>query len=288
MMLTSLSPSRRGIIFALLGYTAFAFSDINAKWLVRDFETIQLIVLQNGLASVLLVALAPLMGGWRGLWVPREFPLHIVRAVLNFLFLLMIVHAFTILPLAGIYTMIFVKPFFAVLLAMLFFGERAGMRRWAAVLCGFAGVLVIVRPGFTDASPALLLPLAGAFLLAVMFTLCRALKEASPVVLAFYPIAGTFLLGLPLLPGHYMPPDPVQWLQFCLSGVLMTAGVTFTSLAFRTADASVVSPFLYTEMIWAVLFGYLLFGDSVDGWMIAGTSLIIASGIAVMRLKEKP
>lgn len=285
-MFSSLSQNRRGIAYALLGYTAFAFADANAKWLTRDFETIQIIAFQNGLASLLLIALAPLLGGWKGLWVPREMPLHLLRAVLNFLFLLMIVHSFAILPLAGIYTMIFAMPFFAVLLAMTFYGERVTKGRWAAILCGFAGVLIILRPGFGDASPALLLPLAGSFLLAVMFTACRLLKEASPLVLAFYPIAGTFLLSLPLLAGQYAPPEPLQWLHFALGAVLMAAGVTFTSLAFRTADASVVSPFLYTEMIWAVLFGYLLFGDGLDVWMIAGTGVIIASGLYIMRLRS--
>ncbi|MCD8563010.1 MAG: DMT family transporter [Alphaproteobacteria bacterium] len=287
-MISSLSPRRRGILFAILGYTAFALSDANSKWLVRDFDNIQIIVTLNALAALLLMALNPLLGGWKGLWVPRELPFHAIRTLFNFIFLLLIVYSLSILPLAGIYTMIFAKPFFAALLAMAFYGERVGLKRWAAIIGGFAGVLVILRPGFGDASLSLLIPLAGAFLIAVMFTVCRSLKESSPFVMSFYPILGTALLGLPfLLSGHYVEPDLWQWVHFGIGAVMTTAGITFISMAFRLTDASVVAPFLYSEMIWGILFGIFLFHDtSFDLWMLGGTGLIIASGFYLMRLKD--
>ncbi|HRQ60516.1 MAG TPA: DMT family transporter [Alphaproteobacteria bacterium] len=287
-MIASLPPHHRGMIFAILGYTAFSFADVNAKWLTQDFSLYQLIVVQTALASVLLAGLSPILGGWKGIWVRREFPIHVARMVLNFLCMIVIVHSFTILSLASIYTMIFAKPFFAVLLAIVFYGEKVGIKRWAAIIAGFSGVLVILRPGFNDAGVDLLWPLAAAVIVAVMFVSARSLKECSPFVLGFYPIVGTCLIGLPfLLSGdHYTAPDIWQWGHFALGAALMSAGMTFISLAFRTADASVVTPFLYTEMIWGILFGYLLFGDVVDLWMIIGTAIIIASGLYVMRLKE--
>ncbi|MCD8497976.1 MAG: DMT family transporter [Alphaproteobacteria bacterium] len=288
-MLSPFAQHHRGILFALLGYTSFAFADANSKWLLsQGFENIQLIVTQNGLASLLLIALSPFLGGWKGIGVKAELPFHLIRVIVNFVFMLLIVHAFQILSLASIYTMIFAKPFFAVLLAMLFYGERVSLKRWAAIILGFAGVLVILRPGFGAMDINLLIPLACAFLIAVMFVVCRSLKESSPFVMSLYPIAGACLLSLPLMAGHYVEPDLTAWLHLALGAVLMSSGVTFISLAFRAADASVVSPFLYTEMIWAIMFGYLIFGDSVDLWMIAGTAIIVASGVYIMRLKEQP
>lgn len=284
-MTLGLSAPQKGMLYGLLGYTAFAFADVNAKWLTQDFSIYQLISVQTGLASLLLCALSPLMGGWRGFWVAREFPIHLARIALNFVIMIIMVYSFTILSLASIYTMIFAKPFIVVLLAMWWYGERVSLKRWAAIIAGFAGVMVVLRPGFNDAGTALLIPFLGSFLISVMFVISRSLKECSPFVLGFYPMIGTCLVGLPFLIGHYTPPDLWQWGHFALGACLMSAGMTFISHAFRLADASVVSPFLYTEMIWGILFGYLLFGDSVDLWMIIGTAIIIASGLYISKLK---
>lgn len=285
-MLSKLTSAQKGMLYAILGYTAFAFADVNAKWLVKDFSIYQLIVVQTGIATLLLSALSPVLGGWEGLWVKREFPVHLARIILNFVIMILIVYSFTILSLASIYTMIFAKPFFAVLLAIWFYGEKVSIKRWAAIIIGFVGVLVILRPGFNDAGLALLIPLLAALLVAIMFLISRSLKQCSAFVMGGYPMIGTCLIGIPFLIGHYTDPTLMQWGHFMLGATLMSAGMTFTSLAFRTADASVVTPFLYTEMLWGILFGYLLFGDSVDLWMIAGTSIIVASGLYVMRLKE--
>lgn len=285
-MLAKLSPSQKGMLYAILGYTSFAFADTNAKWLVQDFSIYQLIVLQTGLATLFLTFLSPILGGWKGVWVKREIPVHLARIVLNFIIMIVVVYSFTILSLASIYTMIFAKPFFVVILAIWLYGEKVSFKRWAAIICGFAGVLVILRPGFNDAGLMLLFPLLGAFLVAIMFGISRSLKECSPFILGVYPMIGTCLIGIPFLFGNYIAPDLWQWGHFALGAVLMSSGMTFISMAFRTADASIVSPFLYTEMVWGILFGYLLFGDMVDLWMIIGTAVIIASGLYIMRLKE--
>lgn len=280
-MFAHFSNTQKGILFALLGYTSFAFADINAKWLIQDFAAVQIMNFQGAVAICILLLMSKFIGGWAGWNNKKEFRIHAMRGVINFLVSILVVSSFAFLSLAEIYAMIFAKPFLAVPLAMMIYGEHVSRYRWLCIITGFIGVLLVLQPGF-DMNPYLLLPLAAAALVAVMFLSSRSLKEASPFVLAFYPILFTFILSFPLMLMDYSQPNIYQIGHFILGGILITSGLTFVSLAFRAIDASVVTPFLYTEMIWGLLFGYILFGDIPNFWMIAGTIVIISSGLAVI------
>ena len=280
-MIAHLNNTQKGILFAGLGYTSFAIADINAKWLVSDFHPLQIMNFQAAVALVILLSISRYIGGWKGWNNKKEMRIHIMRGFINFVVSLLVVSSFAFLSLAEVYAMIFAKPFLAVPLAMFIYGERVGVYRWACIVCGFIGVLMVLQPGF-NMNPYLLMPLAGAAMVAVMFLSSRSLKEASPFILSFYPLLLSFVISTPLMIYYFNEPNLLQIGHFILGGALVTGGITFVSLAFRAIDASLVTPFLYTEMIWGLIFGYLIFGDVPNFWMIAGTAVIIASGLAVI------
>lgn len=268
-------------MLALAGYTGFAMSDTCAKWLTQHYSVYQVIAMDTGVATLILLALAPWLGGWASLSTKKDAKIHALRAGLNLAVNILIVYCFSIMPLASVYTLIFTKPFFAALLAIPLYKQSVTGSRWAAIIIGFIGVLIALRPdaGF-DLN--MLLPLALAAIIALMFTVSRSLEGASIFSLGFLPMAVsaavTFLLAIPSLE----TPALLHWIPACLSGIFITVGIICVSLAFRMAAAAAVSPLLYTEMIWAILFGYLIFGDVADGWMLAGAAVIIASGIYLL------
>lgn len=285
-MIAHLTNIQKGILFAILGYTSFAFADTNAKWMVDVFPPLQIMCIQAGISMIILLGLKNFMGGIKGWNDKRELRIHIMRGVVNFFVSIIVISSFQFLSLAEVYAMIFAKPFIAVPLAMFIYGEVVNKKRWLSIVAGFIGVLMVLQPG-VDMDFYMLLPLFGAALVAVMFLSSRSLTEASPFVLAFYPMAITFALSFPFMMMNFVEPSLMLMGHLLLGGILVTSGLTFLSLAFRVMDASLVTPFLYTEMIWGLLFGYLLFGDIPNFWMLAGTAIIIASGLYIVLRQDK-
>jgi len=281
-MLTNLTINQKGMLLALGGYTAFAFADTSAKWIAPHYPGVQIAGLEGLIAATALLCFSSRLGGWRGAGNKREWGFHAIRAVLNIIINIILLYCFTFLSLADIYAMIFAKPFFAVILAILIYKEKVDAKRWAAIIIGFIGVLVVLQPNPATFQTALLLPLFVGFLVAILFMLSRSLKQASPFIMGFYPLMGTFILSLPLMAFDFKPIALEHLPFFILCGCLIAIGVLCVSLAFRLAQASLVAPFLYSEMIWGLLFGYLIFGDSPNFWMLAGSAIIIASGVYVI------
>ncbi len=287
-MFNHLPPVYKGILLALIGYTCFSFSDICAKYLVQYYPVYEVITLDNGAAACFLLIFASRLGGFKDIFRPENFKVHGVRIFLNFCINVILLYCFARFPLADVYTMIFTKPFFAALLAFPLYGEALTRSRGLAIVVGFIGVLIVLRPGVHDFDPLLLLPLATALFIAFMFVCSRSLKKPTPFALGFVPTASACLLTLPLmLMGNFSVPAPQHWWIFAICGVFGALGAVCVTIAFRTAAAAVVAPFLYTEMIWALLFGYFLFGDMPDLWMLGGAAIIIASGIYIVETERR-
>lgn len=303
--MSQLSANQKGMILALIGYTGFAYSDTAVKWIAPHYPVFQVMCIQTGLASLFFLFLSRFLGGWTGATEKREFKFHGARAVLNVLVSMLVFYSFTIMSLASVYAMIFAKPFFAAIIAILFYAEIVNARRWSAIIIGFIGVLVILQPAPDTFRAELLIPLLAAFLVAIMFTIARSVKTASPFIMAFYPVAGTCLIVMPfalyfgtpdisllLSQGQlaFIPSKPIEpehLPYFALAALFSGTGILCVSLAFRMAAASTVAPFLYTEMIWGLLFGFLIFSDVPDIWMLAGTVIIIASGLYLILAERR-
>lgn len=192
------------------------------------------------------------------------------------------------IPLADAVAIGFVAPLFVVALSVPLLGERVGPRRWTAVLVGLGGTFVIIRPGFAEVhwSYGLMILLALIFATFVINTRILTRTER-PIPMLFYTaLVGTAGSSL-VLPFAWQTPTLEQWAVLALMGALGGASHLLLIHAYRVATASLLAPFQYAQIIFAGLFGWLAFGDVPDGWMVAGTCVLVASGIYILRREAK-
>jgi drug/metabolite transporter (DMT)-like permease len=168
------------------------------------------------------------------------------------------------------------------MLAIPILGEKVGVRRWAAIAVGFVGMLIIVRPGFEERHWAYVLPVVSSAFWAFYVVMTRKLGATDEplTTLFFTPIAGAFALSA-AAPLYWQWPTPGHWALLVLIGVLATVGHLMLIRAYRLASASMLAPFNYTSIIFATVFGYLVFDTLPDGWTLLGAAIIVASGVYV-------
>lgn len=196
-------------------------------------------------------------------------------------------HALIHLPLATAISIQFARPLFLLVLAALVLREWVSSRRVAITVVGFAGVLIIVRPG-TEMDPAMLIALAGGVLIASSIVLLRILSRTDDTVsLLFYSgIAGTlFTLGPSLLAWQW--PTPEQWGLIVVIGVFGVAGQSCFMKGYAAGEASAMAPFDYTRLLFATLWGFLVFGQLPDAWTWVGTGILLAATWYALRLQQQ-
>lgn len=286
-MLKSLTNTQQGLVLALTGYSAFAVSDSCVKWLTDYYSIYQIIAIDTLLAGLMLLAFSKRLGGLESLKDKANAKLHILRIVLNFAVNILMVYCLSFLPLVTIYTAVFTKPFLAVLIAMPLYGEKVGLHRWVSIALGFAGIVLAFQPWQNGFGLDFFLPFGLTFLIALLFVLSRSLKDTSILATGFYPIFGAFVLTLPLAVADFAPVLSWHWAVLGLSAMGVAAGITCVSMAFRKADAGLVSPMMYSEMIWALVLGYFIFSETPDIWMLAGAAIIIGGGIYLIESERR-
>ncbi len=287
-MFKSLSPTYKGIVLALIGYSGYAISDTPAKFLTAHYSTLAIVFYIALTASIFILVLSPLLGGFkkpdRG-----SIRFHVLRGMMNLFLSLLVVKSLSHLPLATVYTIIFAKPFIAAILGMIAYREIVTRQRWTAIALGFAGIVIAMRPGADGIDPALLLPLAAATCAAVMWVSTRSLKGESSFAMGFYTMLVTALVSLPFLLHDFVIPHPEHLYLFAICGAGVSTGVIGLSLAFQNAPSATVSPFHYTQMLWGISLGYLVFADVPDALTMLGAVVIISSGLYLIwaRSREK-
>jgi drug/metabolite transporter (DMT)-like permease len=271
----------RGILLFMLALMLFALLDATSKHLTATFAVPLLVWARYTLHFVImLVFVAPSMR----LQLVRtdNLALQVVRALALVGTTGFAMMAFRSMPLAEATAVLFLSPLLVTLLAGPFLGERIGAGRWAAVVVGFAGVILIARPGGALTLAGVLWALAGAACYAVYQLLTRRLSHAEhPLTLLFYTaLVGTAVMSL-ALPWFWFEfsPSPLQWLQIASLGFYGGVGHFILIRAFRLAPASTLTPFGYTQLIWAGLLGWLVFGHVPDAMTTAGMAVIAASGL---------
>jgi drug/metabolite transporter (DMT)-like permease len=164
--------------------------------------------------------------------------------------------------------------------------ERVGWRRWSAVLIGFCGVLIALQPSVHTVTWPALLALAGSMAFAVMLMITRSLRAAPDIVLASTQFSGTFVFGAVAAPLSWMTPTWGSLGFFIASGVVSVCALLCVNRSLKLAPASTVAPYQYSMIIWAVLFGYAVFGDVPQVATIVGAAIIIGAGIYIF-LRER-
>lgn len=275
----------RAIGLMLISVVLFSGLDTAAKFLVtrEGIGVAQVVWVRFVGQFVLLLLLVPAFGimSARALFTTNRFGLQMLRSVLMVATTAFNFMALEHLRLDQTITIVFLAPLTVALLAGPLLGEWIGRRRFFAILVGFVGVVIAVRPGFGVVHPAVLYAFAAMLAYALFMILTRHMARFDPpLVTLFYSMfVGTFF-GAPIAIAEWQhPPDVLSWILLGSLGILGGVGHWLFLHAYRLAPASAIAPFLYMQLITMVAFGFAVFGDLPDLWTLAGASLIVASGV---------
>ena len=269
----------KGALFALVSFGVFATHDTVIKLLGSGYSPVQLIFFSVTLAFPL--ALVMIIGDPEpGTLRPRHPWWVALRTAAGFLTATSAFYAFSALPLAQVYALIFATPLLITVLAIPVLGETVGIHRWAAVLVGLAGVLVVLRPGQTELSLGHLAALGVAVGGSTASIVVRKIgHEERPVVLLLYPMIANFVVMGAALAFVYKPMPVSHFGLMALIAVLGWIAGRIMVSAYSTGEAVVVAPMQYSMILWSTLYGFILFADLPDLWTLLGCAVIVASGL---------
>lgn len=270
----------KGVVLGFACFAAYAISDAFVKALHGSVPPYESVFFGALLGLVAIPFVRERGEGWHAMFRARRPSLWWVRAVTGAICNISSVIAFTLLPMAEVFALIFLMPIFVTLLSVLFLGEHVGWRRWLAVVVGFAGVLVVLRPGFRALGlghfAALACGLAGAV---SMVALRKAGPDERPASLYGAGMIGPLAAGGVLMLPAFHWPNAHEWELLAGYGLLAGLAGVLLMLATRHAPANRVAPTQYSQMLWAIGFGYWLFGDRLDWPMLVGIALILGAGL---------
>lgn len=290
-----------GVLSLLAGIAVFSVQDVIIKLISGTYPVHEAMTVRSLVALPLLLAIVALNGGVATLASGRA-PLLILRGAIMFVSYTTYYLAFAALPLATCIAIFFATPLFITILSAAFLHEKVEAPRWAAVLAGFAGVLLIVRPGSAVFDMAALLPIVAALTYAVSQILARKLgADQSASVMTFYSngvylVAGLVLAlifgnggpaegmhkSLAFLVRGWVAPNATDLLLMAACGVIAAIALTLLSQAYRSAKASTIAPFEYAAILLSVAYGWFIWGEWPDPVSWGGIAVVIGSGLYVM------
>jgi drug/metabolite transporter (DMT)-like permease len=269
----------KGIALILSSTMFLGISDVTAKYLSASLPSIEIAWLRF---LVFAMIMAPAMVPGSPLFALKtgSLPLQLMRGAALLGSSLFFISGLRYLPIAEASATGFVAPLFVTALSIIFLSEKVGVRRWLATAVGLIGVLVILRPGSSAFHPAAFFPLVSALAWACTLIMTRMMsgKEHAITIMTYSSIAGVAILTV-LVPFVWVTPSWQAIAFGVLIGVFSTAGQWIVVLAFRYADASVLAPFSYTQLVWVSILGFMVFGELPDVWTVVGAAFIVGSGL---------
>ena len=261
-------------------YLLFTLLDGSAKWLVQSVPVLIVVWLRFLTHSLIASALLFPMRGL-ALVRTRHLRWHLARGLMFVAMTGMNFSALQYLQLTVTASIFFMVPILVALMSVPLLGERLDARRWAAIIAGFAGVLVVVRPGSEAFHPAILLSIANAVLYAFFNMMTRKLAAYDPPeTIQFLPaVVASVVLAPFALAAWESPAGWFEWFVLCMMGIFGGSGHYLLAMAHRYAPASTLAPFLYQQILYMALFGYLVFGNVPDKETWIGAAIVVASGL---------
>ena len=264
----------------LAGIALFSINDALGKWLLATYSVGELLLVRS-VAALILLAPFIRQAGISAFTRASRPGLQVARVLLSTLEVAMFFWAVSYLPLADTVTFYLAGPVYVTALSVILLGEKVGWHRWTAVLVGFAGVLMALRPTTATFTLPALIALIGSIFFACLMIATRVLRETPSTVLIAGQIGGTLLLGAATVPFGWITPSPRDLALLSLFGVLSILALACVNRALKLAAASVVVPYQYTLIVWAVALGYLVFGDTPDVLTLAGAAVIVMAGLYI-------
>jgi S-adenosylmethionine uptake transporter len=278
----------KGVLLGFMAFAAYALSDAFVKALRGSLPAYEAVFFGAALGLTALPFIKGRADRWHEVVIAQRQGLWLVRAVASAVGSIAAVVAFTALPMAEAFALIFLLPIFVTILSVLVLKEHVGWRRWSAVVAGFIGVLVVLRPGFRVLGmghlAAVICGLAGAI---SMIALRLAGPHEKRITLYGAGMVGSMLLTGVLMLADFRWPQPGQWLLLLGYGLLAAVASVLLMLATRKAPANHVAPTQYSQMLWAVLLGYAFFHDHLDWPMAIGIAIILGAGLFTFVREDK-
>lgn len=270
-----------------LGVALLTANDAASKYLVQTHPVGQVIGLRQAATLLVLLPYVMFFGRWSALRVVN-WPGQLARGLLFIIGSVFIVLSLAELPLATAITMLFASPIFMVMLSAPLLGERIGHHRWIAVVAGFIGVLIILRPGAESFRWALLLPLLAALVNALRDVLTRRLSRTeTSLAILFWSNIILMVGGLATLPFGWVAVTPTAAFWFVAAGIFNGTAHFCIIDALRTGEASVVAPIRYTALLWAALLGFVVWGELPELWLWVGAAVIVGSSLYMVRTERR-
>lgn len=277
-----LSRPVAGVLFALIGFVIFSSHDALIKVLGGNYAVFQ-IVFFSVLFSFVPMTLIMATDRTEASFVPHK-PLYLLlRTGTVIIGMICGFYAFTVLTLAEAYSLLFASPLLITALSVPFLGEKVGKRRWAAVVLGLIGVIIVLRPGLQPVSLGHIAGLTAAVANSIGAIVVRKVgREERSQTLILFPMVAVLLIMAMVMPGTYKPMPLLDLGVLALMGLLLIAGQMMVLNAYRNAPAALIAPMQYSQIIWAALFGFIFFSEIPDIWVATGSLLIISSGVFVV------
>ncbi|MGB3390364.1 MAG: DMT family transporter [Pseudaminobacter sp.] len=269
-----------GILLMLLGDFFFALNDAMGKWLVASYSVGQVLLIRSCGAFLILGPMLARQGAGK-LFRMERLDLQILRVVMATADTGLFYAAVVYLPLADVMTFYMAAPIYVAALSHVFLGERVRWRRWLAIILGFCGVVIALRPSSASLSLASIYALVGSLSFAVMLILNRRLRGTPDVTLVTWQTLGALVVGLVLSIGTWQTPGALDLSALLLLGIVSGAAHMMITRALKLAPASALAPLQYTLLLWAVVFGIVFFGDIPDRQMLVGSAIIVIAGLFI-------
>jgi drug/metabolite transporter (DMT)-like permease len=282
-MLIFKSKESIGILLAILAYFSFSLLDVTQKTLVIYYSVFQLLLIKY-----FFVLLLSLIESKRkkniNFYKSKNIKMQIFRSMLSVLESGFFVLSFKYLSLADAHSVGSLAPVIVVALSAIILKERVSTKTWIAIFIGFIGVLIILRPTSSIFDPKALLPLVAAFALGLYQVITKKVSEYDPteVSLFYTSVVGIIIMSF-LASSFWRPIYSSSYILFLAIGVFFSLGIYLQIIALSKARASIIQPFHYTLIFWAIILGYIFYDDVPDIFTIIGTLIITTSGIFVIK-----
>ena len=286
-----LSKNQLGFLYMFISVCAFSIMDLIVKW--SDSYPLGQVIFFRGFFGMLLYFLIMPRERIKNFYYTKRPGLHFLRCFFGLIALLAIFTALRNLPLATVVSISFAAPIFTTILSIFLLSEKVGLFRWLAVIVGFIGIIIITEPGFTSLNIYFIYPLIFCLGMSYVAITIRQLSTSEPVwLISLYFSATITLASFFTIPYGWIMPDIKDLMLLMSIGILGGAANLWLSQSYKFSEVSLVTPLKYLALVFAIVFGYLIWGEVPSVKTLIGAILVIASSIIIFRreiaLKKEP
>ncbi len=276
------SDTGRAIALMTLAVGLYSIMDAMVKWLGPNYPVLELVFFRSLFAFVPIAYVLWRSRSFAGLRTSRPWG-HAVRSLAGLISISMFFYAYTRMPLANVVAISFAAPLLVTALSVPLLGERVGWRRWSAVVVGFLGVIVMVKPGAGMFDEIAVLALSGTVFYALVIVSIRKLSRTeTPLAIVFYYALTSTLVAGAVMPFVWVMPDAEGWVLLILVGLIGGVAQFAMTRAFGLADVSIIAPFDYMHILWAALLGFFIWGEVPGNTIWIGAAIVMTSGIYIL------